>query len=171
MNISNTILQHTNNLHKEIDERLDRALREGANKEYIQILSELVSFISSLKKFLNNASLLDNLYSNVKSGRVCFQWFYTEDKTSISLVKFDPLVAIAYNGTSIYMNFNEKGISIHSNTIEYHINSLKETLSLNEINNIIARKSLLLNILGTLKTVLQHYMDDFIKCSKTFRTK
>lgn len=171
MNISNTILQYTNNLHKEFDEKLDKAIREGANREYIQVLSELVSFISSLKKFLNNASLLDNLYSDIKSGRVCFQWFYTEDKTRISLVRFNPLVTTAYDGTSVSINFNGKGISIHGNTIEYYIDSLKETLSLNEINNIMVRKSLLLNVLGTLKTVLQHYMDDFIKCSKMSRSK
>ncbi|MCS7111352.1 MAG: hypothetical protein N3D82_03805 [Ignisphaera sp.] len=171
MNISNTILQHTDNLYKEINERLDRAVREGASKEYVQILSELVSFISSLRKFLVNASVLDNIHSSVKSGKVCFQWLYTEDGAHISLVKFDPLVTVAYDNARIYVGFNEKGVGIHGNTIEYHINSLKEVVSLNEIGTIIVKKSLVLDTLGTLKTVLQHFMEDFIKCSRTFKVK
>uniref|UniRef100_A0A7J3JT44 Uncharacterized protein n=1 Tax=Ignisphaera aggregans TaxID=334771 RepID=A0A7J3JT44_9CREN len=171
MNISNSMLQYVNNLYKEVDERVDRAVREEASKEYIQVLSELMSLVSSLRKFLSNASMLNSAYMNVKSGRICFQWFYTEDHNHISLVRFEPRVTIAYNGAGMHVSFNDKSISLYSNAIEYHINSLKEVLSLNEVDSIIARKSLLLDILGTLKTILQHYMDDFIKCSRTFKSR
>uniref|UniRef100_A0A7J3QG88 Uncharacterized protein n=1 Tax=Ignisphaera aggregans TaxID=334771 RepID=A0A7J3QG88_9CREN len=171
MNITNSILRYVNNLHEQFSEKLDRAVREDTSKEYIQILSELISFIVILRKFLNNASMLDNLYTDVKSGRVCFQWLYTEDNDFVSLVRFDPRINISYNNNRIYIGFNNKGINIYANVIEYYINSLKEAIDLNDINSLISRKSLIFNILGTLKAELQHFEEDFIKCAKMVKVR
>jgi hypothetical protein len=171
MNITNSILKYINNLYEQFSERLDRTIREDANKEYIQILSELISFIAILRKFLNSASMLDNLYTDIKSGRVCFQWLYTEDNDFVSLVRFDPRINISYNNNRIYIGFNDRGINIYTNVIEYYINSLKEAIALNDINSLIARKSLIFNVLGALKAELQHFEEDFIKCTKMVKVR
>lgn len=171
LDISNTILRYTDNLYKEIDERFDRAVREGASRDYTQILSELLSFVSFLRKFLNSVSVLDSVYRDLKSGRICFRWLYTEDGAHISIVKLNPLIVISYGVMGIHVGFGEKGITIHGSSIRYNVNKLEETLPVNDISSIVARKSLILDVLGTLKTVLQHSVDDFIKCSKMLRTK
>lgn len=160
------MLEYVQTLEKSYEDTLRRAVSSKTDKRYIQVISEMVSFISSIKTFLNKAMVLDKVLSELKAGRACFKWFYSEDRSYVSLTRIDPQIGISYNGTALSVSYLENSISFNERVIEIKLNEFRDSISINDIDDIIAKRSVIMKLIGEASTALLKYSDEFSICAK-----
>ncbi len=148
---------------------LEKAINEKRDKRYIQTLTEIISFLSILKNFINTCTYLDIVYKDMEYGRVCGRWIYTENMNNIALVKLNPRTVISSNGFSIKVSYKNKTIVILGKELRLTINNYRDVINLDDEDNVILRRSLILDAVGMLKSHIGHVTNDFIVCSKFAR--
>jgi len=148
---------------------LERAIDEERDKRYIQTLTELTSFLSILKNFINTCTYLDTVYKDMKYGRICGRWIYTENINNIALVKLNPRTVISSDGFNIKVSYKNRTIVISGKELRLTINNYNDVINLDDEDNIILKRSLILNAVGLLKSHINHITNDFVLCSKFVR--
>lgn len=169
MNISH-MLKYIQTLEKSYEDVLRKATSGKADKRYIQVLSEIVSFIASIRAFLSKAIVMDKAFSDVKNGRVCFKWFYFENDSIISLSRLEPQVSISYNGTFITVSYHKNSLSFNEREIKIKLNEFRDDILINDNDNVIAKRSVIMRLIGEISTELLRYSDEFSVCSKVSKS-
>ncbi len=172
MDISRTMLPHIEKEYHFAAERIHKISREGKiRKDYILILTEVQSFLSTLRDFLKRVACLEQVHAELRCGRICKRWIYTENDSVRILTKLNPRLVISYDGTSIKISYDDREAIIQGTEIEYLINTFRDRVNLNNIDEILEKRSLLLDALGRLKAMLQHTEQDFELCIKELRLR
>lgn len=156
-------------IYEAIKNVLERAIDEEKDKGYIQTLTELTSFLSILKNFIKTCTYLDTVYKDMKYGRICGRWIYTENMNNIALVKLNPRTVISSDGFSIKVSYRDRTIMISSKELRFTVNNYSDIVNLDDEDNIILKRSLILNAVGLLKSHITHITNDFVVCSKFIR--
>ncbi|MEL9939486.1 MAG: hypothetical protein QXH86_00475 [Ignisphaera sp.] len=165
MNIS-YMLRYAQTLEKVYEDTLKKAASSKADKRYIQVLSEVVSFITSIRAFLSKASTMDKAFSDIKNGRICFKWFYVEDGPIVSLSRIDPQISISYDGASITASYHQNSISLNEREIKIKYNEFNDTILISDADNIVTKRSVIMRLVGEVSTALLKYADEFSICVK-----
>jgi len=161
------ILEYTTALEKAYETRLSRAAHSKEDKRYLQVLSELASFISSVKRFLNKAIVLDSAFKELKVGRVCYKWFYVEDRLHIVLSRLNPHISLFYDGSVLGVAHSKNFyVAISENTIKLRVNSFVDEIPLDSVDEITLKRSLIMKALGEASNALLKYADEFPVCAK-----
>ncbi len=172
MDISRTMLPHVEKEYQAAAERIRRISREGkVRKDYILTLTEVQSFLSTLRDFLKRVACLEQVHAELRCGRICKRWIYTENDGVRILTKLNPRLVIAYDGTSIKISYDDREAVIRGTEIEYLINTFRDRVNLNNVDEVLEKRSLLLDALGRLKAMLQHTEQDFELCIKELRLR
>ena len=172
MDISETMLPYIEKAYSMVSERIRKISREGkVRKDYILTLTEVQSFLATLRDFLKRASCLEQAYKDLKVGRLCHKWLYTEEGSIRILTKLNPKLVIAFNGSEIKVTYNDREAKISGNQVEYTVNLFRDTITLENVEEVLEKKSVLINALGKLKAALQHTLNDFDLCIKELRLR
>ncbi|MEM0026599.1 MAG: hypothetical protein QXT53_01510 [Ignisphaera sp.] len=165
MNIS-YMLKYVQTLEKAYEDTLKKATSGKVDKRYLQVLSEVVSFITSVRTFLSKAIVMDKTFSNIKNGRICFKWFYYENGPIVSLSRIEPQISISYDGTSITASYHKNSISFSEREIKIKFNEFSDTILINDADNAITKRSIIMRLIGEVSTALLRYSDEFSVCAK-----
>jgi len=172
MDISKTVLRYVDKEYRLIADYVREVVREGrVRKDYVLTLTEVQSFFSKLRDFLKKASCLEQVHADLKCGRICKRWIYTENSDVRVLTKLSPRVVVAYYGEKIKISYDDREVDIHGTEIEYTINMFRDKVNLHNVDEVLEKKSLILEVLGRLKAILEHTEKDFEMCIKEFRIR
>jgi hypothetical protein len=167
-----SVLEYINKLESAYETRLRRAMSSKEDKRYSQVLSELTSFVSSVRNFLNKASVLDNVLRELKVGRVCYKWFYSEDGSHIVLLRLDQHISLFYDGLTLGAAYSKSHyIVINDRTVKLRINNFTDEVSLDNADEVISKRSLIIKTLSSLSNALSRYADEFPICAKHLQQK
>jgi len=167
-----SVLEYTNKLESAYETRLRRAMSSKEDKRYLQVLSELTSFVSSVRNFLNKASVLDNVLRELKVGRVCYKWFYSEDGSHIVLLRLDQHISLFYDGLTLGATYSKSHyIVINDRIVKLRINNFTDEVSLDNADEVISKRSLIIKTLSSLSNALLRYADEFPICAKHLQQK
>jgi len=172
MDISKTVLRYVDKEYRSIADYVREMVRGGrVRKDYILTLTEIQSFLSTLRNFLKKASCLEQVHADLKYGRVCKRWMYTENSDVRILTKLSPRVVVAYYGDRIKISYDDREVNIHGTEIEYTINMFRDKVVIHNVDEVLEKRSLILEALGKLKAILEHTERDFEMCIKEFRIR
>jgi len=167
MMIANGFGKPIERIYETLRSMLERAIDEERDKRYVQTLAELTSFLSILKNFVNSCAYLDTVYRDIKYGRICGRWIYTENvNNNIALVKLNPRTVISSDGLNIKVSYKNRTVILSGGELRLTINNYNDVINLNDENNVVQKRSLILNVVGSLKSHINHVTNDFIMCSK-----
>jgi hypothetical protein len=159
------VLEYITTLEKVYEATLRKAISSKENKKYLQVLSELTSFAVSIKNFLNKVVALDNVFRELKVGRVCYKWFYAEDGSRIVLVRLNPYVSIFYDGFGLGVaHLKNHYIAVNDKSVKLKINNFVDEIPLSNVVDIVAKRSLIMKALSTVSNTLLKYADEFSVC-------
>ena len=159
------MIEYVNTLTRSYGNMIRRAEKE--DKRYLQVLSEITSFLSILKEFLSKATALENAFRDLKVGKICYSWFYAETDTRIMLSRLNPHVSIFYTGTSIGVtNTKHFYAELNDRVVKVRINNYIEEISVANIQDIVLKRSVIIRALSEAKNALQKYGDEFTVCAK-----
>lgn len=169
MMFSSTLSTAIERMYDSVRAVLSRATESERDKRYIQTLSEVASFLSVLREFVKTCSYLDNVYKDLRYGRVCSRWYYIEDGMNIALLKLKPRTVISYDGAFIKVSYGDREVAIGGREVRYRVNNHVSTIRIDDERDVISKRSLLLEALGKLKSHIEHVTSDFVLCSKTVK--
>ncbi len=173
MDISKTMLPFVRDVYSAISSRIRKHLREGkVRKDYLQVLQEAQSFLAMLRDLLKLASCLEAVYAETRYGRVCHRWLYAELNGVRSLTKLEPRVVVSFDGYSIKVSYDDREVMVYRNLdVAYRINQFVDKTNLDNYDEVLDKRSLLLEVFGRLKGILDHVKPDFELCIKEHRLK
>jgi hypothetical protein len=159
------MIEYVNALNRSYGSIIRRAEKE--DKRYLQVLSEITSFLTILKEFLSKAATLENVLRDLKVGKVCYKWFYTETDTRITLSRLNPHVSVFYTGMSIGVTNTKHFLAeLNDRVVKVRINNYIEEIPVTSIQDIVLKRSVIIKALSEAKNALQKYGDEFTVCTK-----
>jgi len=166
------MLRFVNTLYNNLSSKIKSVGKESrTSKEYARILGELQSLLSMARMFLAKAACIEQVYGDAKVCRFCHRWFYSEHDGLITLTKINPRVVISYNGSGIKISYDDREVEIRTDIVRYRINQFTDEVSINNVEELLDKKSLVMEAVGSVKGALDHVMPDLDLCIKEMRLK
>lgn len=146
---------------------LDEAIASEKSKTYINVVSEVKAFVKSFKVFLGTLRTLEELYPDLKSGRMCFKWIYAENNNVVSLVRLESGLSLIYTGEYIKITYNDKVLTLHEiPRLSIVVNQYSDEVNLENEDEVITKRSSLLDALNSIKTQVEKATENLSSCIK-----
>ncbi|MEM1542277.1 MAG: hypothetical protein QW101_03930 [Ignisphaera sp.] len=162
-------------MSRSVEVRIEKAASEERDKRYINTLSEIQSFIKQVREFMNALRNLETMYTDLTHGRICFRWIYTEYGSNISLVKLEPRLTILYTHDklqTLYISFDDRSVILYEGLkIGFTVNTYSEVVDLNDEENVISKRSLILDAVSRVGENLTRSIANINLCIKYARYK
>ncbi|MEM1526086.1 MAG: hypothetical protein QW775_03420 [Ignisphaera sp.] len=154
-------------IEKSLTRLLDEAVASEKSKIYINVVSEVKAFVKSFKVFLGTLRTLEELYPDLKSGRMCFKWIYAENDNAVSLVRLESGLSMIYTGEYIKITYNDKVLTLYEiPRLSVVINQYSDTINLDNEDEVVAKRSSLLDVLNSIKTQVEKATENLSICIK-----
>lgn len=151
---------------------VNEAVTADKSKIYINTISEIKSFIESFKIFLGTVKLLEEFFPDMKVGRPCFRWIYSEEANVISLVRLESSLSMIFTGELLRITYNDKSITLYeSPRISITLNQYNDDINLEDEDNVTIKRSLILNVISTIRDRIEKSIENLSLCVKYVRVK
>lgn len=172
MRLASTSIQLIDKISKLIDNRIERAVNEEKDKKYINTLSELQSFVSQIREFMTMLKSLENIYTDLSHGRICFRWIYSESGSNISLVKLEPRFSISYSYDRLSLSFDDRSITLYEGSkMRFIVNTYDFDIDLDNEEDVIIKRSLILDVISKISIFLERSINNINLCIKYARQR
>ncbi|MEM1644393.1 MAG: hypothetical protein QXL96_00755 [Ignisphaera sp.] len=152
---------------KSLTKVLDEAVASEKSKTYINVVSEVKTFIKSLKVFLGVLKSLEELYPDLRSGRMCFRWIYAENENIVSLVRLESGLSMIYTGEYLRVTYDDKAITLYGiPRLNVIVNQYSDEVNLENEDEVITKRGPLLDALSSIKTQIEKATENLGLCIK-----
>ena len=164
------VLRTVESLYKSVGTILRGASGEGrAKRMYRDLLSDIQSTLSLIRRFIALAHCIER---NLQPGaRICHRWFLTRYDGVVSLVKLEPRVTIYYDGSRIRVTYDDRETEFEGTTLRYRVNNFRDEVDLRNEESVLEKRSLILEAVGAIKSIITHCMPDMELCIKEYRIR
>jgi len=154
-------------VEKTVTRIVDEAVSADKSRTYINAVSEIKSFIESLKVFLSTLKLLEELFPDLKVGRPCFRWVYAEEPSTISLARLESGLSIVYTSDYIRITYGDKSITLYELPhIGIKVNQYSDEIALEDEENIVTKRSLIIDAISVIRNQLEKSTENLNLCIK-----
>lgn len=151
---------------------IERAVAEEKNKTYINVVSEVKAFITNFKRLLSTLKTLEELYPDLKYGRMCFRWIYAENSDIISLVRLESGLSMLFTGDQLRISYDGKSISLsEALRLGIIINQYNDTVNLENEEEVTTKRSIILDVIATINSQIEKAIENLGLCIKYSRFK
>ncbi|MEM0489836.1 MAG: hypothetical protein QXG46_05070 [Ignisphaera sp.] len=157
-------------ISRSIEAKIEKATSEERDKKYINVLSEIQSFIKQVREFMNALRNLETMYTDLNYGRICFRWMYAEYGSNISLVKFEPRLSILYTHDKLHISFDDRSVTLYEGLkIGFTVNTYSDVVDLDDEESVISKRSLILDAVSRVGESLIRSVANINLCIKYAR--
>lgn len=154
-------------VEKSLTRVLDEAVASEKSKTYINVVSEVKAFIKSLKVFLGVLKSLEELYPDLKSGRMCFRWVYAENENIVSLVRLESGLSMIYTGEYLKITYDDKVVTLYEiPRLGVVVNQYSDEVELENEDDVVTKRSPLLDALNSIRTQIEKATENLGLCIK-----
>lgn len=146
---------------------IEKAVAEEKSKTYINVISEVKAFIVNFKKLLNTLKTLEELYPDLRYGRLCFRWVYAENGDNISLVRLESGLSMLFTGDQLRVSYGDRSISIsEALKLGLVINQYSDMINLEDEEEVTTKRSILLDVIATIGSQIEKATENLGLCIK-----
>lgn len=172
MRFASSCIPFIEKAERNISHVLDKALSEKKDKTYIGIISELKAFTKNVKRFLTIIKTLESFYPNLRHGRVCFKWIYTEIDDILSFIRLEPALTLLFTGNSLRITYDDRTLTMHEQPrINISINQYNDVIDLLNEEEVITKRSLISNSIVSMNQQIEKAIENLGLCIKYIRHK
>lgn len=172
MQLASTCTPFIDKAERSVSSILEKAVAEEKNRVYVNVLSEVKAFIKNFRRFLTKFKMVEEAYSSLRYGRVCFRWVYAENGNIISLVRLESGLSMLFTGEQLRISYNDRSISLSEvPKIGITVNQYNDLINLEDEEEVTMKRSLLLDTIATINNQIEKAIENIELCARYVRSK